>query len=104
VRFVAAMAWREIRASWRSLILFFICIALGVAANVSLRSFTRVFAGSVARDSRALLSADVRVESIEPWTPAAREILERHGAGSPVLAQTRVLETQTMVRACRAAR
>jgi putative ABC transport system permease protein len=99
MRFIAAMAWREVRASWRSLILFFVCIALGVAANVSLRSFTRVFAGSVARDSRALLSADVRVESIEPWTPAAREILDRHGASSLVLAQTRILETQTMVRA-----
>jgi putative ABC transport system permease protein len=99
MRFIAAMAWREVRASWRSLILFFVCIALGVAAMVSLRSFTRVLAGSLARDSRALLSADVRVESGERWTPAQREILERHGATSPVLAQTRVVETQTMVRA-----
>ena len=99
MRFVAAMAWREVRASWRSLILFFLCIALGVAAMVSLRSFTRVLAGSLARDSRALLSADVRVETGEPWTAVARDILERHGAAAPVLGQTRVLETQTMVRA-----
>lgn len=99
MRFIAAMAWREVRASWRSLILFFLCIALGVAANVSLRSFTRLFAESVARDSRALLSADVRVDTGEPWTAAARDILERHAATSSVLGHTRVLETQTMVRA-----
>jgi putative ABC transport system permease protein len=63
MRFIASMAWREIRASWRRLILFFFCIALGVAASATLRSFTRAFSESLSRDSRMLLSADVRVES-----------------------------------------
>src|SRR5215510_5226012 len=69
MRFIAAMAWREIRASWRRLVLFFVCIALGVGAMVSLRSFSKVFSRSMARDSRMLMSADVRVESSEPWGP-----------------------------------
>src|SRR4051812_21656695 len=99
VRFVVAMAWRELRASWRRLILFFLCIALGVGAMVSLRSFSRVFTGSLARDSRMLLSADVRIESPEPWSAEQTEILSRHAASRRVLGQTRMLETQTVVRA-----
>ena len=97
MRFVFAMAWREIRSSWRRLFLFFACLALGVGAMVSLRSFTRVFSDSIVRDARTLLGADVRVESREPWTPPAREILTRHAAGS-ALASTTMLEIETMVR------
>jgi putative ABC transport system permease protein len=99
MRFIAAMAWREVRASWRRLILFFVCIALGVGAMVSLRSFTRVFTGSLARDSRMLLSADVRVESPERWSPEQIDVLTRHGASPRVTGQARMLETQSIVRA-----
>ena len=38
MRFVAIMAAREMRASWRRLLLFFVCIAVGVGAIVALRS------------------------------------------------------------------
>ena len=99
MRFVVAMAWREVRASWRRLILFFLCIALGVGAMVSLRSFTKVFAGSLTRDSRLLFSADVRVDSGEPWTAEQVALLSRQGSAPEVLGQTRTLETQTVVRA-----
>jgi putative ABC transport system permease protein len=93
------MAWREVRSSWRRLVLFFLCIALGVGAMVSLRSFTRVFTDSIAADSRLLLGADVRIESGAPWTPAHAEILTRHATDPGVLASTRTIETQTIVRA-----
>ena len=36
--FVVRMALREIRASWQRLLFFFICIAVGVAAIVTIRS------------------------------------------------------------------
>ena len=36
--FVLRMAVRETRASWRRLLFFFVCIAVGVAAIVALRS------------------------------------------------------------------
>ena len=36
--FVLRMAWRETRASWPRLLFFFLCVALGVAAIVVLRS------------------------------------------------------------------
>ena len=99
MRFIASMAWREIRASWRRLILFFFCIALGVAASATLRSFTRSVSESLSRDSRMLMSADVRVEGPEAWSPEQREVLERAGRSGLVTGQSRMIETQTMVRA-----
>ena len=36
--FMFRMAWREVRASWGRLLFFFVCVALGVAAIVVLRS------------------------------------------------------------------
>src|SRR5215471_15760744 len=98
MRFVGAMAWREIRASWRRLVLFFACVALGVGATVSLRSFTRVLSESIAVDARALLGADVRVESRDPWTAAQRDILTRHAAEPSVTGSSWILDTDTMVR------
>ena len=38
MKFVLRMAVRETRASWRRLLFFFVCIAVGVAAIVALRS------------------------------------------------------------------
>ena len=35
MKFVLAMAVRETRASWRRLLFFFICIAVGVAATIT---------------------------------------------------------------------
>ncbi len=35
MRFVAAMAVREMRASWRRLLFFFLCIALGVGLIIT---------------------------------------------------------------------
>src|SRR4029453_18361848 len=93
------MAWREIRASWRRLLLFSLCIALGVGAMVSLRSFTKVLSAAVADNSRMLLSADVRVESPTAWSADHIEVLTRHGSNPLVSGRTTMIETQTIVRA-----
>src|SRR5262249_17900044 len=66
---------------------------------VSLRSFSKVFSRSLARDSRMLMSADVRVETSEPWGPEQIDLLASRGASPPVTGQTRMLETQTVARA-----
>jgi len=99
MRFIVAMAWREIRSSWPRLVLFFLCIALGVGAMVSLRSFTRVFTSALADNARALLSADVRVESGVAWTAEHVEVLTRLASDPAVTGRMRVLETETIVRA-----
>ena len=37
MRFVLKMTVRELRASWRRLVFFFVCVAIGVGAIVALR-------------------------------------------------------------------
>jgi putative ABC transport system permease protein len=99
MRFILNMAWREARASWFRLLLFFLCIAIGVGSMVSLRSFTQIMRRSVLSESRTLVAADVRVENTQPWKPEARAILERYSASPLVRAHTEIIETQTLVRA-----
>ena len=36
--FIVRMSLREFRASWRRLLFFFLCVAIGVGAIVALRS------------------------------------------------------------------
>ena len=51
--FVVRMALREIRASWQRLLFFFVCIAVGVASIVAIRSVIQsVREGSDARSAR----------------------------------------------------
>src|SRR3954447_8008364 len=98
MRFVILMALREIRASWRRLLFFFLCVAIGVGAIVMLRSIIQTVRASLARESRALLAADVVVGSNRPWTPELRADLERRFADAPVRARQETIEVATMVR------
>ena len=61
--FVLKMALRETRASWRRLLFFFICIAIGVAAIVALRSVIQNVRGVFGREARSLMAADDMVSS-----------------------------------------
>ena len=73
--FVVRMAVRETRASWRRLLFFFICIAVGVAAIVTLRSViqsVRIVFGS---EARSLLAADVLIGTNREWPAEARKTL-----------------------------
>jgi putative ABC transport system permease protein len=103
VIFILNMARREMRASWRRLILFFLCIAIGVAAMVSVHSFTDHLAVSMTRHARALMSADVRVETNRPWPADGSALLRRMTSSSRVTDYTEVIETETMARLVNAA-
>ena len=104
MRFVLRMALRETRASWRRLLFFFICIAVGVAAIVTLRSVIQSVRGAFANEARTLISADVLVSTIRDWVPATRELIERRLNEAGVAARTDTLETPTMVRPTDASR
>jgi putative ABC transport system permease protein len=97
--FVFRMAARELRASWRRLVFFFICVAIGVAAIVSLRSIIQSIRTGLVREARSTIAADVLVQSNRPWAPDVRASLEERLARAPVLARTSSIETATMVRA-----
>jgi putative ABC transport system permease protein len=97
--FVLRMTARELRASWRRLVFFFVCVAIGVAAIVSLRSIIQSIRAGLVREARSSIAADVLVQSSRPWTPDVTANLEKRIARAPVLGRTAAIETATMVRA-----
>jgi putative ABC transport system permease protein len=96
MRFVLRMAWRETRASYARLAFFFVCVALGVAAIVVLRSVVQQVRDTLTREARYLVGADIVVQSSQPWTGERLARLETELAGAAVRARTEVVETQTM--------
>jgi putative ABC transport system permease protein len=78
MRFVLGMAVRETRASWRRLLFFFICIAVGVAAIVALRSVIQSVRDGVNTEARALVGADVVFGTNRDWNPEARQRIDAH--------------------------
>ncbi len=96
--FVVRMALRETRASWRRLLFFFVCIAVGVAAIVALRSVIQSVRGVFGREARSLIAADVLISTNRDWTPEARQIIDRRLAEAGATARTETIETPTMAR------
>jgi putative ABC transport system permease protein len=95
---VINLAWREMRASWRRLLFFFICIAIGVGSIVALRSLVQNVKASLGRESRSLLTADVQASSGSPWNAEIQATFERYYKSPLVEAHTETLETATMLR------
>jgi putative ABC transport system permease protein len=98
MRFVFQMARRELRASWRRLLFFFICIAIGVGAIVALKSMTQNINLAVASEARSLLTADVQVDSNRPWTNETLEVIDRVSRSPLVTARVETIESATMLR------
>ncbi len=98
MRFVLRMAARETRASWRRLLFFFTCIAVGVAAIVALRSVIQSVRQVFGAEARALIAADVLISTSRDWTPAVRETIDRRLSAAGALGATDTIETPTMVR------
>ena len=96
--FVLRMALREIRASWRRLLFFFICIAIGVGSIVALRSVIQSVRGALSSEARALLGADLRVSSNNPFTAPVRDALAREQRAGRITGQSESVELGTMVR------
>ncbi|MGB2714288.1 MAG: FtsX-like permease family protein [Vicinamibacterales bacterium] len=96
--FVVRMVVRELRASWRRLLFFFVCVAIGVGAIVALRSVIQSVRTGLMREARAIVSADVLVSTNRPWTPQVRERLDQRLASAPILQRLESIETATMVR------
>jgi putative ABC transport system permease protein len=92
------MAGRETRASWRRLLFFFICIAVGVAAIVTLRSVIQSVREVFGGEARALLAADVLIGTNREWPAEAKQTVDRRLAGAGAGERTETLETPTMVR------
>jgi putative ABC transport system permease protein len=104
MKFVIRMAVRETRSSWRRLLFFFVCIAVGVAAIVALRSVIQSVREIFGTEAKALIAGDVVVGTNRDWSPAAHEIIERRLAEAGATARTETIETPTMVRPAEASK
>ena len=80
MRFVIRMVGRELRASWTRLLFFFLCVAIGVGAIVTLRSIIQSVRGGLAGEARAMISSDVMISTNRPWVPEVRAELEQRVA------------------------
>ncbi|MDE3153750.1 MAG: ABC transporter permease [Acidobacteriota bacterium] len=98
MRFVLRMAVRELRASWRRLVFFFACIAVGVGTIVALRSVVQSARAVLGQEARSFMAADVIVHSSRSWTPDVLATLDRELAAHQVTARTESVETPTMAR------
>ncbi|HCE01727.1 MAG TPA: hypothetical protein DEQ98_00685, partial [Acidobacteria bacterium] len=96
--FVFRMVGRELRASWRRLGFFFICVAVGVGAIVALRSVIQSVGVAMTSETRALTAADIMLESGQPWSEEALALIETALAAEPEIARTASIQTATMVR------
>jgi putative ABC transport system permease protein len=96
--FVLRMAAREIRASWKRLLFFFLCIAIGVASIVAIRSVIQGVRGALAGQARALLASDALVTSNRPWTPTVLDRLRSETDAGRIVARSQAVEVATMVR------
>jgi len=83
MNFILNLSLREFRSSWRRLVFFFLCIALGVGSVVALRSLIRNVTLAAGVDARALMTADVEVSSTNDFSPTdigkIEETLARSG-------------------------
>jgi putative ABC transport system permease protein len=98
VWFVARMVRREMRAAWKRLIFFFLCLAIGVGSIVTLRSVIAAVRQTLTREARAILGADVVVSTNRPWDDTLRRRIDQRLAGVQVSQRLDVLETLSMVR------
>ena len=96
--FIFNLAWRELRASWRRLLFFFLCIGIGVGSIVALRSMIQSLNRAVAGEARALMTADVQAETTREWPPEALAKIEQAARPPLVEARTETIEAPTMLR------
>ncbi|MFN2390981.1 MAG: ABC transporter permease, partial [Pyrinomonadaceae bacterium] len=99
MNFIFNLTFREIRSSWRRLLFFFLCIAIGVGSVVALRSLIQNLSQSVGGDARELLTADFVVNSTNDFSPTDVEKIEAViGKSNIVEARNEAMETSAMAR------
>lgn len=96
--FIFKLAWRELRASWRRLLFFFLCIGIGVGSIVALRSMIQSLNRAVAGEARALMTADVQAETTREWSQDALAKIGKVARPPLVEARTETIEAPTMLR------
>lgn len=98
MNFILQMSLRELRSSWKRMLFFFLCISIGVASIVALRSAINNIGQAVTGEARQVLTADIQIDSERPWKEEIRTKIEAI-ANSPVVeAKCETIEASTMLR------
>jgi putative ABC transport system permease protein len=99
MKFILSLTGREIRSSWRRLLFFFLCIALGVGSVVALRSLIQNLTRVVGNDARALMTADLEITSTNDFSPTEIAKIEDTVARFPIVeARNETISTSVMIR------
>ena len=92
MRNLLSLAWRDLRASGRSLWVFCACLALGVALVAAGGGLYRQVAGALQEDARALFGGDLEVRHTQPLASNELDWINARGTVS------RLVELRTMLR------
>ncbi|HEY0430105.1 MAG TPA: FtsX-like permease family protein [Pyrinomonadaceae bacterium] len=99
MNFIFNLTFREIRSSWRRLLFFFLCIAIGVGSIVALRSLIQNLSKTVGGDARMIMTADIEISSTNDFSPTEIEKIEAViGKSQIVEARNEAITTATMAR------
>lgn len=74
------MAWRDSKASGKRLLLFMASIILGIAAVVSIQSFSESLKENIALQSKALMGADFRIDTKQLPSEKVQALIDSLGA------------------------
>ena len=95
MRFLLSLAWRDLRASGRSLWIFCACLVLGVTLVSASGSMYRLVGDALLSDTRQLLGGDlqVRVNNQQPLPDEAVEWMSARGKVSELIELRTMLGT-----------
>ena len=98
MNFITQMAFRELHASWRRLIFFFLCVAIGVGGIVALRSLIQNVRVALTAEARTLTAGDVYIRSNQPFEAETRSLIRARLTELDDVETTETLDLTTMVR------
>ena len=96
--FILRMAAREIRSSWQRLLFFFVCIAVGVAAIIALRSVIQSVRVGMSQQAQALIASDILLTSNREFTSKVLDMVAAEQRSGRIGVVSRSTEIPTMVR------
>ena len=64
LRQVFALVLAESRGAWRRMLFFILCIAIGVGAVMTVKSFSNLVGESIQGQAKGLLSADLAIKGL----------------------------------------
>ena len=96
--FVLRMALRELRASWRRLMFFFLCVAVGVGGIVTLRSLIQNVRVALTAEARSLTAGDVYIRTDQSLADETRAAIDARLSELEGVDRTETIDTTTMVR------